>query len=230
MEKFLRGKLIQWNAKKGFGFIQPERGSKNIFIHISDFQEKGFTPYLGETIFYKIGKGKEGKEKAIYAYSKRKRLDHVGTTLGKEKQYKKSYSNRKYMRVAIIGVLLLIVGFFKREYILQDTLLDKKNKQVYYENDTILTDNSEKVDDVDIFLNETDKFIEKHTRKNQVDTTEKSPSIYKEESRHFRCDGRRYCSQMHSCEEATYFINHCRDTKMDGDGDGIPCERQWCGH
>lgn len=45
----------------------------------------------------------------------------------------------------------------------------------------------------------------------------------------FECDGRKYCSQMTSCEEAIFFINHCPDTKMDGDHDGIPCERQWCG-
>ena len=46
----------------------------------------------------------------------------------------------------------------------------------------------------------------------------------------YTCDGRTYCSQMTSCEEATYFINHCPNTKMDGDGDGVPCWRQWCGH
>src|SRR4051812_3504927 len=46
----------------------------------------------------------------------------------------------------------------------------------------------------------------------------------------FRCDGRVYCSQMHSCEEATWFLQHCAGTKMDGDGDGIPCEDQHCGH
>lgn len=42
------------------------------------------------------------------------------------------------------------------------------------------------------------------------------------------CDGRTYCSQMTSCEEATFFIKNCPDTKMDGDMDGIPCESQWC--
>ncbi len=46
----------------------------------------------------------------------------------------------------------------------------------------------------------------------------------------YRCDGREYCSQMTSCEEAKFFINNCPNTKMDGDGDGIPCWRQWCGH
>lgn len=44
----------------------------------------------------------------------------------------------------------------------------------------------------------------------------------------FECDGRQYCSQMTSCAEATYFIQHCPDPKMDGDSDGVPCERQWC--
>ena len=46
----------------------------------------------------------------------------------------------------------------------------------------------------------------------------------------YTCDGRRYCSEMHSCEEATYFLQNCPNTKMDGDHDGIPCERQWCGN
>jgi Excalibur calcium-binding domain len=45
----------------------------------------------------------------------------------------------------------------------------------------------------------------------------------------FRCDGRQYCSQMHSCAEAQYFLTHCPDVKMDGDHNGIPCEKQWCG-
>lgn len=45
----------------------------------------------------------------------------------------------------------------------------------------------------------------------------------------FRCDGRQHCSQMRSCEEATFFIRNCPDTKMDGDNDGVPCESQWCG-
>jgi cold shock CspA family protein len=44
----------------------------------------------------------------------------------------------------------------------------------------------------------------------------------------FKCDGREYCSQMHSCEEARFFIQNCPNTKMDGNNDGVPCERQWC--
>ena len=44
----------------------------------------------------------------------------------------------------------------------------------------------------------------------------------------FKCDGRVYCSQMTSCEEATFFLKNCPGVKMDGNNDGVPCERQWC--
>jgi hypothetical protein len=44
----------------------------------------------------------------------------------------------------------------------------------------------------------------------------------------FKCDGRTYCSQMTSCAEAEYFLKQCPGTKMDGNGDGVPCEKQWC--
>jgi hypothetical protein len=46
----------------------------------------------------------------------------------------------------------------------------------------------------------------------------------------YTCDGRKRCPQMHSCAEATWFLEHCPGMEMDGDRDGIPCEGQWCGH
>src|SRR5690606_27711277 len=44
----------------------------------------------------------------------------------------------------------------------------------------------------------------------------------------FTCDGRTHCSQMTSCAEAEYFLKHCPGAQMDGNGDGEPCEQQWC--
>lgn len=51
---------------------------------------------------------------------------------------------------------------------------------------------------------------------------------YSAPSKTYSCDGREYCSQMTSCEEATYFLDNCPNTKMDGNNDGVPCEKQWC--
>src|SRR6186997_786394 len=61
--------------------------------------------------------------------------------------------------------------------------------------------------------------------KAQPGAREPEPLVENEKSQ-FRCDGRTYCSQMTSCAEATYFLENCPDVKMDGEGDGIPCEKQ----
>ena len=44
----------------------------------------------------------------------------------------------------------------------------------------------------------------------------------------FSCQGKVYCSQMSSCQEAKFYIKNCEGTKIDGDNDGVPCEKQWC--
>ena len=53
------------------------------------------------------------------------------------------------------------------------------------------------------------------------------PQVAETVQQNFQCDGREHCSQMTSYEEAVYFLKHCPNTKMDGDGDGIPCESQF---
>src|SRR6185503_427788 len=54
------------------------------------------------------------------------------------------------------------------------------------------------------------------------------PAALSSPASQYKCDGRIYCSQMTSCEEATYFLRNCPGVKMDGDNDGVPCEQQWC--
>jgi hypothetical protein len=45
----------------------------------------------------------------------------------------------------------------------------------------------------------------------------------------FSCRGKVHCGEMGSCEEAEFYLRNCPGTKMDGDGDGKPCEDR-CGH
>ena len=40
----------------------------------------------------------------------------------------------------------------------------------------------------------------------------------------FECGTKRYCKEMASCEEAMYYLEHCGLSRLDGDGDGVPCE------
>ena len=45
----------------------------------------------------------------------------------------------------------------------------------------------------------------------------------------FQCQGKTRCSQMTSCEEAKFYLKNCPGVQIDGDHDGIPCERELCG-
>ena len=67
-------------------------------------------------------------------------------------------------------------------------------------------------------------YSDKQPDRNQLSTQERLTQPVRVS---FRCDGRQYCSQMASYEEAKYLLKNCPNTKMDGDNDGIPCERQF---
>jgi endonuclease YncB( thermonuclease family) len=39
-----------------------------------------------------------------------------------------------------------------------------------------------------------------------------------------QCAGKRYCNEMASCEEAKFYLSQCGLSRLDGDGDGVPCD------
>ena len=53
---------VKWfNSQKGFGFIQPEDGSKDVFVHHTAIQSQGFrTLQEGETVEFEITQGQKG--------------------------------------------------------------------------------------------------------------------------------------------------------------------------
>ncbi|MCZ0960573.1 MULTISPECIES: cold-shock protein [Paracoccus] len=57
---------VKWfNATKGFGFIQPEHGSKDIFLHISALERAGIRDIRdGQAITFDVEKGRDGRESA----------------------------------------------------------------------------------------------------------------------------------------------------------------------
>lgn len=163
------GTLRSWNDERGFGFIAPASGGRELFVHISAFPRDGSRPTVGETLTYELGRGKDGKPAAVRV-QRRALRDPSRNPRSRPAVARHSRS----LRATIVGILLVVVlgAFAYSKY-------QEYSKQA----------------DVQV---------------------------------QFRCDGRIDCSQMTSCSEAKYFLKNCPGVRMDGDNDGVPCERQWC--
>ena len=57
---------VKWfNAQKGFGFIQPDNGGKDAFVHISAVERAGLSGLQeGQQVRYDLQAGRNGKESA----------------------------------------------------------------------------------------------------------------------------------------------------------------------
>ena len=57
---------VKWfNANKGFGFIEPDTGSKDVFVHISAVEGSGLQGLSdGQKLTYEIEPGRDGRESA----------------------------------------------------------------------------------------------------------------------------------------------------------------------
>ena len=58
---------VKWfNGQKGYGFIQPDEGGNDVFVHISAVERAGLTGLReGQKITYEIEKGRNGKSAAV---------------------------------------------------------------------------------------------------------------------------------------------------------------------
>ena len=57
---------VKWfNSSKGFGFIQPENGGSDVFVHISAVEQAGLSGLEdNQKVTYELETGKNGKESA----------------------------------------------------------------------------------------------------------------------------------------------------------------------
>jgi CspA family cold shock protein len=58
---------VKWfNAQKGYGFIQPDDGSRDVFVHISAVERAGMGNLQeGQKLSYELERGNQGKTSAI---------------------------------------------------------------------------------------------------------------------------------------------------------------------
>lgn len=216
MGRRIKGILKQWNDDKGYGFIEPLGSKEKVFAHISKFQRISRRPQVGDKLIFEIITENSGKRQAvtITGVEDAVMVQRANKIPHPESQ---SRSSRRIRHVLIIGVLgvCVVLGH-------QCT-----RNQTYETNKMIISQPIEKSQFIIQPIKNTPAVPLHQQREDKpsqfiIQPKKSTPSTV------YQCDGRQYCSQMHSCEEAKYFIRHCLHTKMDGDGDGVPCEQQWC--
>ncbi|NIH16428.1 transcription antiterminator/RNA stability regulator CspE [Serratia symbiotica] len=65
MSNMIKGQVKWFNESKGFGFITPADGSKDVFVHFSAIQDQGFkTLAEGQNVHFSIENGAKGPSAA----------------------------------------------------------------------------------------------------------------------------------------------------------------------
>lgn len=101
--KIIRGILKTWKEDRGFGFIKPDNGGKDIFIHISALKGMSRRPLTGDVILYQVARDNRGKYKAINAQIEDTSLKNVQENLPTTGNSKKGFF------AVAAGVLFFII-------------------------------------------------------------------------------------------------------------------------
>lgn len=170
------GTLSKWNESKGSGFITPQRGGQDIFVHISAFPRDDHRPQLHEKLAFTIEIDHNGRKRAVEVRRPRRQRHAVKRT---------ATPRPRINLAALLASTALVAAIFFYGY-----------TGLYHQ---------------------------------QPEAPAASPGATADPAATFHCDGRTLCTQMTSCEESEFFLRNCPNVQLDGDGDGVPCEQQWCG-
>ena len=64
--QMINGTVKFYNSTKGFGFITPDQGGKDAFVHVSALERAGIAGLGdGQKVTYDLERGRDGRDSAI---------------------------------------------------------------------------------------------------------------------------------------------------------------------
>ena len=196
-----KGQLVRINEARGFGFIESPEHDKDVFVHFSKLKHLPRKAQVGDTLHFSIATDPQGR---LEAYNVSFDGQPAANQPGRNKGHSKKPHGHKPGHKANRRPNKPRHARSKRTINKAATLIALGFIIVYALSDTFTA--------------------LKPKPENKQSPTESQPAPQQS----FSCQGKQHCSQMTSCEEARYYLQNCPNVKIDGDRDGVPCERQWC--
>lgn len=103
-----KGQLINWKDDRGFGFIKPDGGGKEAFLHISAVQGAGRRPRVGDTIVYERVVESDGKIRAARA--------SIQGVAPQPSATKRKYRKSNLLKTVISTVILAAIALFAMQF------------------------------------------------------------------------------------------------------------------
>lgn len=102
---------MRWQDDKGFGFIRTEQLAQEVFFHIHQYRGRQ-RPAVGETVFFQLGAGKQGKPQAVSVQTAEYRQAQQQRVLRQQRQQQAAFdAGRSVMTLlALLLYPLLLVA------------------------------------------------------------------------------------------------------------------------
>nr|WP_305888572.1 cold shock domain-containing protein [Methylomonas sp. SURF-2] len=201
---------MRWNDEQGFGFIHTDAVGEDVFIHISAFGGLSRRPAVGDMVIFNLETDSKRRKRAVNASIEGMESVFLAREIEKPPiklqrkpaVHEQSNTRRKsYTNHGNSGSS----GFIGLVFIIGILVVGYKAYSTYSSN----------ASDATIGAGDFEPVVS---------------AVRQPIAASYHCEGKTRCSQMTSCAEAVFYLNNCPGSVTDGDGDGRPCEDQWCGH
>ena len=98
-----KGKITHWNQEKGYGFITPSAGAKQVFVHISAFHGRAIQPEVNQLVEFSLSTDRQGRPCAV-------QVSKVGARMPAQSK-RKGRLSYKLGAAAFLGIVVITVLF-----------------------------------------------------------------------------------------------------------------------
>lgn len=233
------GQIKIYSPSRGYGYIALEE-YEDVLFHQKDLPWSYIEPRVGETLEFTVldqqGKLMAGKirrpEISVEPNLKHKIKQLYYKTKLNFRFQSKAQQRKILLLIGMISLIMVLIATYTAQHFYQNYQQNKAQQMMLEQQKYIAAQRALHGDLPEVILGEEAKRnltgqvygVVKPRSEDVSNSIDKLNGRLPVSMGKFKCDGRVYCSEMRSYAEAVYFHKHCRGTKLDGNGNGKPCE------